>query len=157
MPAESSAKLLVKLHAREGIECDAHESLILEYWPNDLLDPHEDEPHLRKIEIKLDMIEAEPLDDDEINGAESTDSGSKTGLKIALVLFLLLMIVGIILLVSGYLKKKFRSAFRVGGQAGTDEEAQSLVDDESLFANSGEDSKRGPADEEDEEELAVED
>lgn len=62
--AESSHSLQVRLIEDSQVEWANHELLVLEYWPNQALDAHEDSPHIEKVKVQLDMTEGiEQIDD----------------------------------------------------------------------------------------------
>lgn len=54
-------------------------------------------------------------DIEQIEDPDTDTDKNRKGLKIAVTLFMIILVIGIVLLVSGYLKKKFRAMFRVGG------------------------------------------
>lgn len=97
------------------------EEIIVEYWPNQSLDPIGRSPHITKLEVKLSQFEEGDVwtNDRNVNeGVEEEEPATKNSKRtsILVIFFVFLLFVGICLLCSKKLKSKFRDTFRVNAK-----------------------------------------
>jgi hypothetical protein len=57
IPAEANYTLKINLELAPNVTHEAFEEVIVEYWPNDKLDPVGENPHISKLEVKLDAFD----------------------------------------------------------------------------------------------------
>jgi len=117
IPAEANYTLKIKLELEPNMTRESFEEVIVEYWPNDKLDPVGENPHISKLEIKLDSFDSSEgvvwTDDEKTDNQEPEVPTNSKGTSILVVFSIFLLIIGICLLASKKIKEKCRSHFRL--------------------------------------------
>lgn len=109
IPAETNQTLKIKMELESNVTHEAFEEIIVEYWPNDQLDPIGESPHVSKLEVKLDQFDTdEGVWTGDMTDVEPEKPKNSKRTSILVVFFIFLLLIGICLLASKKIKEKCR-------------------------------------------------